>query len=1157
MIKVEYSMELNIKKTLLAGAVLFSLSANYTQAFELCGDKTLDRQGDVPINEMQCITDYGHYFYFTVPYENSEVTITTSGGLFNFSDAELTLYSGDYWDNNEIELQSNTPDSNEESISFVSRAGERYFYISGNIEQTSLLVSVTGGDIPEPMGDYIVFDTNIPADLPTPILTSKAQYGDVIATILAASWSDFEGIASAADDPLTDVTNTLHYLAASDDLTDPDLNQLLYFMGSYKYYADKMTDEEAANLSIAMQAVAKMSGFLTAEGGIIQEGYVRALNNFERFAGAAYFSEQLPHLLAIIQHYSVTENPFDGLNAGNAMMEAMIAIGNAALYGDSSTIAAFNDEMLSVISVLRSFALLGETSLDMRWAAESDKKWIMPHSFNAIGKVAKRASDEVKLRLDDTILDVRTKTIAIISTEVVETTITKNYLASAGRQCEEGDALFGNCFVVPKVEDILTVTYSCSDNLVIRAQSSILPETLSQSCADMAEQESEFHAFFNTGGVPVTGDLNAKLEVIAFASPADYEKYAGEFFGIDTNNGGMYLEGSPEREGNQARFIAMQCEDSWVSEGGSCQYENQIYNLKHEFVHYLDGRYIKVGGYGSFDYNVAWSEGFSEYLANGADHLRTQNSMIGKTIPPLYNILFMSYDYTDLYQWGYFAMRYLSEQHKDEVMLLVQAQQTGIREEYTEALKGIAQRTQAGFQAFMLANSTTVAPINVALPALNTFGHCDLAQQYVRPIDANKTELTITNTTDIPVSLFWISYADGKTNFSKNYKALNKGDSFISSAWSETDRMMLTDNNMNCLGVAVLSDTANDYTIDAEFVKDVIVEDIPAQDQLGSCSLAQPHLILDTSHSFTITNTTDYPIRLFRVDNMEGTPIYTSGAPDFDHGYGTLAKGESYSNEVWYGNRRLMVTDVSLNCLAVGVLNNLDANFTIDENIIANAVPVKEIPEPHTIGSCDLMEKHLVGPFEADFSFTNNTDTPVRIFRVDNNTGELSDSFGFTTLNQGETYDSASTWRWYGNRRAAITDENNNCLGVAVMSEKDLINDYQINAELVVVDSDGDGISDSEDAFPNDPTEWLDSDNDGMGDNSDRFPNKVTPAGDMDGDLDVDKVDIRAFSMALRRKEFLDGSFDLNADGVVNSRDLRLMRNECTYYRCGTEESPQ
>jgi len=66
----------------------------------------------------------------------------------------------------------------------------------------------------------------------------------------------------------------------------------------------------------------------------------------------------------------------------------------------------------------------------------------------------------------------------------------------------------------------------------------------------------------------------------------------------------------------------------------------------------------------------------------------------------------------------------------------------------------------------------------------------------------------------------------------------------------------------------------------------------------------------------------------------------------------------------------------------------------------------------------------------------------------------------------------------------------------------------------------------------------------------------VNPAGDMDGDGDVDKNDMRAFSLALRRGEQLDPSFDLNGDGVVNSRDLRAMRNLCSYERCSSITPP-
>ena len=38
------------------------------------------------------------------------------------------------------------------------------------------------------------------------------------------------------------------------------------------------------------------------------------------------------------------------------------------------------------------------------------------------------------------------------------------------------------------------------------------------------------------------------------------------------------------------------------------------------------------------------------------------------------------------------------------------------------------------------------------------------------------------------------------------------------------------------------------------------------------------------------------------------------------------------------------------------------------------------------------------------------------------------------------------------------------------------------------LDSDGDGVGDNSDAFPNDVSESSDSDGDGVGDNSDAFP---------------------------------------------------------------------
>jgi hypothetical protein len=47
------------------------------------------------------------------------------------------------------------------------------------------------------------------------------------------------------------------------------------------------------------------------------------------------------------------------------------------------------------------------------------------------------------------------------------------------------------------------------------------------------------------------------------------------------------------------------------------------------------------------------------------------------------------------------------------------------------------------------------------------------------------------------------------------------------------------------------------------------------------------------------------------------------------------------------------------------------------------------------------------------------------------------------------------------------------------------------NPAPVVMDSDGDGVPDSQDAFPDDPNEWLDSDGDGIGDNAETVAAQV------------------------------------------------------------------
>jgi hypothetical protein len=79
------------------------------------------------------------------------------------------------------------------------------------------------------------------------------------------------------------------------------------------------------------------------------------------------------------------------------------------------------------------------------------------------------------------------------------------------------------------------------------------------------------------------------------------------------------------------------------------------------------------------------------------------------------------------------------------------------------------------------------------------------------------------------------------------------------------------------------------------------------------------------------------------------------------------------------------------------------------------------------------------------------------------------------------------------------------------------------------VDTDGDGVGDNSDDLPNDATETVDTDGDGVGDNSDAFPTDATETVDTDGDEVGDNSD--AFP------NDADETIDTDGDGVGDNSD--------------------
>lgn len=178
-------------------------------------------------------------------------------------------------------------------------------------------------------------------------------------------------------------------------------------------------------------------------------------------------------------------------------------------------------------------------------------------------------------------------------------------------------------------------------------------------CGALDQTTSRFHQLMKTANRPLPDDHNDELEAVIFNSSGHYQDYAGILYGIDTNNGGLYLEGNPADPQNLPRYFAYQqvTDSKWW-----------VWNLEHEYTHYLDGRFIQKGDFGASQQmiNSWWAEGLAEWVAWGEQFPRgfavLRNTPADKR-PDLNTLFRNNYGNRDLtYHWSYALHYYLVKQ---------------------------------------------------------------------------------------------------------------------------------------------------------------------------------------------------------------------------------------------------------------------------------------------------------------------------------------------------------------------------------------------------------------------------------------------------------------------------------------------------------------
>lgn len=215
---------------------------------------------------------------------------------------------------------------------------------------------------------------------------------------------------------------------------------------------------------------------------------------------------------------------------------------------------------------------------------------------------------------------------------------------------------------------ILSKAYWCHGGMVRLRTQSLTRDQARTACATLIQETPYFHTMLATQNKPVADDHDTRLEVVVFADREEYHRYSTVFFGNEVDNGGVYLEGDPASPTNQPRFIAFVA--TWL------QPRFEVWNLKHEFVHYLDGRYDM---YGDFDAatqmpDVWWIEGLAEYISRGNDDQESIDAARTGQYR-LHDIFANTYamdDYVDrAYRWGYMAVRFMFERHPEHLAVIL------------------------------------------------------------------------------------------------------------------------------------------------------------------------------------------------------------------------------------------------------------------------------------------------------------------------------------------------------------------------------------------------------------------------------------------------------------------------------------------------------
>jgi len=596
---------------------------------------------------------------------------------------------------------------------------------------------------------------------------------------------------------------------------------------------------------------------------------------------------------------------------------------------------------------------------------------------------------------------------------------------------EGADAVDASMFATT---ELFSANMLCEEPVRIRAQAMSTAE-IEKACTVISRTKNIFDEILNSNIAPefqqaVENDLNEVTNIHIFSSLSNHGSWTEHLTDSD-NTSGIYFETSPTDWWHSSdiwTFDALEWNDG----------RSTIRSLDHEYVHALDGRYNKEGGYKS---NLSWwSEGLGEYL--GTFYQRPFTRVTTANSETSYTLADIFAGDANAYDWGQLAVAFLIENHPELVNQMLVEMRAGQWDEFDILMAAIAADNQAEFATWSTTTLTQQYSDSAETLALGDYQQINGRGGWLYAVDIPQGVDSVTFATNGGsgnVDLWVKKDTAVHPEIDSDFSCQSITDS------SNEESCTLTAPEEGSYYVAISSDFIGADIIDLYFsactgvdcvvnlpeqmptveVSEPYLPHWPEKGTIGSCSLAETYY--DSAKSalgLSITNPTDKLIKIYWLSRYSADKSGSS--------YATLAQGETYTADDWDIGHRIMLTDGADNCLGVALLNDENNAFEITDTMVENALdeaPVTVIPEPTaTMGSCDLAQPYSrLSGNAPDLQVVNTMTSPVKLYWVNNTSGEPLLSNVYATLAEGEIY---SETFWKIGDRMMITDESDSCIGV-------------------------------------------------------------------------------------------------------------------------------